>query len=145
MLPADTESESYRFYKSLNEDILLKPNEFNEWDMQFENGDVVNVTGYESLQNAICIAIMTRFKELKNPLYADFGCRIHELIKANKSRMVEYKIELFITEVLTNMRRVKKINWIKVTDNPNNEFFKYLVEFSVTSIYDKIVEGEVNL
>ena len=88
MLPCDFDDDDYRFYKTLNEDILLKPNKWNEWDMQFHEGDVVNVTGHDSLHNAICIAIMTRYQELKhNPLYSDFGCRIHELIKANKSEM----------------------------------------------------------
>ena len=111
MLPCDFDDDDYRFYKTLNEDILLKPNKWNEWDMQFQEGDVVNVTGHDSLHNAICIAIMTRYQELKhNPLYSDFGCRIHELIKANKSEMVKYKIELFVQDVLRNMRRVRKIN-----------------------------------
>lgn len=65
-----TEDEGHRFYQTLHEDILLKPNKWNEWDMQFQEGDVVNVTGHDSLHNAICIAIMTRYQELKhNPLY----------------------------------------------------------------------------
>lgn len=147
MLPIDEESEDYRFYKTLNEDIQLKPDEWNDWDMQFENGDVVNVTGQESLENAICIAIMTRYKELQNnQLYTNFGCRIHELIKANKSKMVKYKISLFVEDVLKKMRRIKTINWIEVTDNPDGAWFKYQVDFSVTSLADDLlVEGSVNL
>ena len=142
-LPVDYESDDYRFYKTLNEDIKLEPDDYNRWDMQFENGDIINLTGHESLKNAICIAIMTRYQELKhNTLYTEFGCRIHELIKANKSNMVLYKIELFITDVLEQMRRVQKVNWINIEDDYE---YTYRVYFSVTSINDEIVEGSVNL
>lgn len=146
MLPIDVEDEGYRFFKTLNEDIKLSPDEHNQWDMVFENGDIVNLTGIDSLQNAICIAIMTRYKELKhNQLYDDFGCRVHELIKANKSSMVEYKLELFIEETLSRMRRVQKVNWINITNNPKGNNFKYQVDFNVTSINDKIVVGRLQL
>lgn len=142
-LAVDFESDDFRFFKTLNEDVQLKPDEYNRWDLQFENKDYVNVTGKDSLHNAICIAIMTRYEELQNtPLYAGFGCRIHELIKANKSSMVSYKIELFVTEVLENMRRVQEINFVEVTDDENA---KYKVTFSVTSINDDLVEGSVSI
>lgn len=143
MLYVDTESDDYRFYKTLNEDVQLKPNEFQKYDIQMENGDYVNVTGKESLYNAIVIAIMTRFNELKNnPLYVDFGCRAHELIKANKSEeMVRYKIEVFIEEVLGNMRRIHEINFIEIIDDDH----LYKVNFGVTSIDDEIVNGSLNL
>lgn len=142
MLYTDFESDDYRFFKTLNEDVQLKPNEFHKWDIQIENGDYVNVTGKESLYNAIVIAILTRFNELKNnPLYMDFGCRAHELIKANKSEMVRYKIEVFIEEVLENMRRIHEINFVEVIDDDPS----YKVNFGVTSIDDEIVNGSLNL
>lgn len=143
MLPCDFDDDDYRFYKTLNEDILLKPNKWNEWDMQFHEGDVVNVTGHDSLHNAICIAIMTRYQELKhNPLYSDFGCRIHELIKANKSEMVKYKMELFVQDVLRNMRRVKNVNEIIITETGA---YEYNVHFNITSITDETIMGDVLL
>ena len=143
MLPCDFDDDDHRFYQTLNEDILLKPNKWNEWDMQFHEGDVVNVTGHDSLHNAICIAIMTRYQELKhNPLYSDFGCRIHELIKANKSEMVKYKMELFVQDVLRNMRRVKNVNEIIITETGANE---YNVHFNITSITDETIRGDVLL
>lgn len=147
MLPVDEESDEYRFYKTLNEDIQLKPNETNsKWDIQWDNGDLVNVTGNESLKNAICIAIMTRYEELNhNELYSGFGCRIHELIKSNKSSMTKFKIELFVKTVLDKMRRIKSVNWIEVTDSPHNNNFMYLISFSVTSISDDTIIGSVSL
>ncbi|WP_299523236.1 hypothetical protein [uncultured Methanobrevibacter sp.] len=141
-------SEDYQFLKTLNEDIKLAPNEYNQWDMVFEeketDTDLVNLTGYESLKNGICIAIMTRFEELyHNPLYSDFGCRIHELIKANKSSMVRYKLELYCEQTLKKIRRIKKINEITIMDNPEGKFFAYEILFNVTSITDDVITGSV--
>lgn len=145
-LPVDLDSDSFRFYKTLHEDVLLKPDKYNQWDIQFSNGDWVNVSGQDSLVNAICIAIMTRFKELEEmPLYSDFGCRIHELIKGNTSSMHRYKMELFVEDVLKNMRRVYKINEITVEENVDNNTFKHRISFSVTSISDELVEGSVEI
>lgn len=143
MLTVNQDSDDYKFFKTLNEDVKLQSDEYNRWDIQMENHDYVNITGKESLVNAICIAIMTRFNELDfMNLYEDFGCRAHELIKANKSDIVKYKIELFVTEVLENMRRVFEVNEIEVTDSDTNS---YKVFFNVTSINDEIVQGSVNI
>lgn len=143
-LPIDTESIDYKFYTTLHEDVRLKSNEYGEWDLDFQNGDWVNVTGVDSLVNACIIAIMTRLDELDyTELYAGFGCRIHELIKRNKSRNVLYQMEIFITDVLTNMRRVAKVNYVTITDNPNNQNYYYKVNFSVTCIHDEEEEGEI--
>lgn len=141
-LPINYESEDDLFYKTLNEDVQLKPiGKGKHWDITINNGDYTNVTGKNSLFNAIVIAIMTRYQELNVPLYEGFGCRVHELIKANKSDMVKYEIELFITDVLENMRRIKEINDIEITDSDNH----YQVYLNVTSINDEIVNGSVIL
>lgn len=151
MLPQNEDSiDDYKFFKTLNEDIKLKQDENNQWDIVFEDydrgHDLVNVTGKESLINGICIAIMTRYQELyHNPLYEDFGCRIHELIKKNKSQMVKYKIELFCEDTLKRIRRIKKVNEIVVTDNPNNQFYAYKVFFTITCHDDSTLSGSVNL
>lgn len=142
MLNINQNPDDYEFFKTLNEDVKLQPDDYNRWDIQFENQDYVNITGKESLVNAICIAIMTRFNELDIVTYDDFGCRVHELIKANKSDMVKYKIELFVTEVLENMRRVLEIKEIEVTDSDTHS---YSIFFRVTAITDEIVEGSVNI
>ena len=129
-------------YTTLNEDVQIKPNTNNKWDIQIENGDYKNITGTQSLKNAICIAIMTRYQELNIPPYENFGCRIHELIKANKSQMTRYKIEIFIEETLEKIRRIHEINSIEVTDS---DLQTYHVEFNVTSIDDEIVKGSVDI
>jgi len=142
MLPIDTESYDYRFNKTLNEDVQLKPNTYHKYDIQIENGDYVNVTGKESLYNAIIIAILTRYNEIKNNLYEEFGCRAHDLIKANKSEMTRYKIEIFVEETLENMRRISEINYLEIKES---ETHLYNVNFSVTSINDELIKGEVTL
>lgn len=143
-LPTDKDSEEYRFYKTLNMDVQLKPvsDTSQHYDIQIENGDFVNVTGKNSLYNAIIIAIMTRFNELQEiPLYEGFGCRAHELVKARKTEMVKYKIELFITDVLENMRRIKEINFVELIESENS----YKINYSVESINDETVNGSVEL
>jgi len=144
-LPVDYESDDYQFLKTLNEDVQVLPvsSTANHWDIQMKNGDYVNLTGKDSLRNAICIAIMTRFQELDSiPLYAEFGCRAHQLIKANKSEMVRYEIELYVSEVLENMRRIQEVNSLKVSDS---DVQSYLVEFNVTSVNDETITGSVNI
>lgn len=145
MIPVDVNSDDYKYRKTLNEDVQLKPvsSTSNHWDIQMENGDYVNLTGKDSLHNAICIAIMTRFDELEDiPLYDGFGCRVHELVKANKSDMVKYQIEVFVTNVLNKMRRINQINSITITDDSSAS---YKIHFNVTSVYDEIVEGSVTI
>ena len=143
-LPVDTESIGYRFYKTLNEDVRLTSNQYGEWDIDFKNGDWVNVIGFDSLFNACVIAIMTRFNELEfMELYEDFGCRIHEVVKQNKGRNAQYRLELFVTEVLQNMRRVDTVNWVEIINNPDNELWNYKVHFNITCISDEDLEGEI--
>lgn len=140
MLPIDTESYAYLFYKNLNEDVKLKSDAYGRWDIDFDfaNDDWYNVTGFDSVFNACVIAIMTRFDELEfMDLYDDFGCRVHELIKANKSRNVEYYMELFVTDVLKNMRRIKKVNWVEVVDSPNGKEYNYMITFNVSCMLDE--------
>ena len=143
MLPFDEDTIDSRFYKTLNEDIKLSPNQYGEWDMVFKDGDIVNVTGAESLANAIVILIMTRYGELKtNRLYKDdFGCRVHELPKDNITNLNQYKIEKYIEEAVNRMRRVKKIDYITVTRTTNG----YNVVLAVTSITDENVNLKMEL
>lgn len=123
------------FFSTLNEDIKLSPNQYGEWDMVFEDYDLVNATGLESLANAITILIMTRYGELKhNILYKDdFGCKIHSVVKDNITNLNNYKIEKYIDEAIKRMRRVKRINYIQVKPEQNG----YNVVLSVTSIDDE--------
>lgn len=132
-LPETNELDE-EFFSTLDEDIKLAPNQYGEWDVVFEDYDIVNATGLESLANAITILIMTRYGELKhNILYnEDFGCKIHQIVKDNISNLNNYKIEKYIDEAIKRMRRVKRINYIQVKPEQNG----YNVVLSVTSIDD---------
>ena len=133
VLPHNTTDINHRLYSTLNEDVKLTSDEYGRWDLDFANGDIVYVDGLKSLENACIIAIMTRFNELKNPLYVDFGCRVHELIKENQSSMTEYKIREFIAETLNSMRRIKTVHWVHLEKSKEN-YYKYKVTFNITSI-----------
>lgn len=142
MLPVDTSSYDYTNLKTLNEDAKLKSDMYGVWDLDMHDGDYINVTGNNSLLNACIIAIMTRFNELKMPLYTGFGCRVHELIKDNQTKMFLYKLELSIREVLEKMRRIRTVNEITIKKSDVHEF---TVSFSITSINDEIIRGSVSL
>ena len=145
MLYHDTSSVNHRLYSTLNEDVQLESNEYGKWDIRFVDGDLVNVDGLDSLVNACIIAIMTRYNELKdNPLYEDFGCRIHELVKDNKGGMTAYKIRQFVTDSLEGIRRVKKVNWVTVYDTGGDNY-SYEVVFNITSVDNFTVKGGLRL
>lgn len=143
-LPHNFDNINHKLYKSLNEDVKLTSDEYGRWDLKFDNGDIVYVDGLKSLENACVIAIMTRYNELKNPLYIDFGCRVHELIKENQSTMVVYKIKEFIKDTLRRMRRIKSVNWVEVSIS-HDDYYKYKVSFSITSIDDRSLNSSLLL
>lgn len=146
-LPVDMEDAGYLFRKTLNEDIKLVSDEYGVYDIEFHetpvDNDFVNVTGYDSLVNGCIIAIMTRYKELQsNPTYEDFGCRVHELIKANRNSLTKYKIELFITDTLEKIRRIKTVEEVNVMESDTHDYFVY---FIITSYDDETVKAGVIL
>ena len=142
-LPIDASSYDYKFNKTLNEDVKLISDEYGKYDLDMHNGDYTNITGLNSLQNACIIAILTRYGELRdNPTYDGFGCRVHDLIKDNKTNMLLYKLEVSLTEVLNKMRRIKTVNWLNIVED---DAHSYKVAFNVTSINDETVKGEVAL
>lgn len=142
VLPVDVDSFDYRFNKTLNEDVKLKSDEYGKWDLDMCNGDYVNVTGLVSLNNACIIAIMTRFNEVKTDTYDGFGCKAHELIKDNKTKLTLFKLETYIEDVLNDMRRVQEVNYVDISENTSES---YHVNFSVTSINDETIKGSVAL
>ncbi len=145
VLPHNTTDINHRLYSTLNEDVKLTSDEYGRWDLDFQNGDIVYVDGLKSLENACIIAIMTRYNELKNnPLYVDFGCRVHELIKENQSSMTEYKIREFINDTLIKIRRIKTVHWVHLEKSKEN-YYKYKVTFNITSIDNQTLTTTLSL
>lgn len=142
-LPYEENTTNSILFKTLNEDIKLVPDKYGVYDMEFIDGDLNNVRGLESLYNACVISIMTRYDELfDNKTYREYGCHVHELIKGNKTKMLLYKLEIYIQDTLKAMRRVKSVNEIIITENDRNS---YHVHFNITSITDEDIIGDVTL
>ena len=141
-LPVDVNSYDYKFNKTLNEDVKLKSDKYGFFDLDMCNGDYINVTGTNSLLNACIIAIMTRYNEIQNSTYENFGCRIYDLIKDNHTTMFLFKLETYVTETLSRIRRIYSVDNVQITEQPNDQF---LIEFQVTSVNDEIVAGSVTL
>lgn len=142
VLPVDTNSFDYQFNKTLNEDVNLNCDEYGKWDLDMDNGDYVNTTGLVTLRNACIIAIMTRYNEIKTDTYDGFGCKAHELIKDNKTKMTLFKLETYIEEVLRDMRRIQNVNYVEISEETSESYY---VNFSVTSINDETIKGSVAL
>lgn len=142
MLPIDPSSYDYKFNKTLNEDVKLTSNQYGQCDISFKNGDYVNVTGIESLENACKIALLTRFDEIKTDTYAEFGCHVHQLIKENQTPFTKYKLELYATEVLEKMRRIDSVDSVTITEN---DVSSYNIDFTVTGINDEKISGSVTI
>lgn len=133
-------------YKTLNKDYKLIPKSNGLYDVSYIAGDITPTEGLDSLKNAIIIKLLTGYQELyktDNPTYMDFGNRAWELIKANKTSDNAFKIEQYSYEALNEIRRIKSVNEIKVTDNLDNH--GYNIFFNVTSLNDTDVTGDVSI
>ena len=130
-------------YRTLNKDIGMIQRTNNGWDLWFDNGDLVKAEDFHSLQVGIIIACLTSWNYMNrygNPTYEVFGNRAYQLLKANKSSMVQYKIEQFFLECLKRMRRLYDVVSLTVSEVPYDPY-KYVVEFEVISINNQLVDG----
>lgn len=134
-------------YRTLHKDIGLIQRSNNGWDLWFDNGDTVRATDFHSLQVGIIIACLTSWNYMNrygNPTYEVFGNRAYQLLKANKSSMVAYKIQQYFMECLKRMRRVYDVVTLTVSEVANDPY-KYRVYFEVISITNKLVDGEFTI
>ena len=141
-LPINTETYTHKFLKTLNQDVQLTQSDQTKYDIIIENGDYKNITGLQSLNNACIIAILTRYGELtENPTYKEFGCKAHRILKDNQTKINKYKLETYITKTLQNIRRIRTVNTVTITEEKNT----YNVYFNVTSHNDETIRGTVNI
>ena len=134
-------------YRTLHKDIGLIQRSNNGWDLWFDSGDTVRATDFHSLQVGIIIACLTSWNYMNrygNPTYEVFGNRAYQLLKANKSSMVAYKIQQYFMECLKRMRRVYEVITLTVSEVPNDPY-KYRVYFEVVSINNQLVNGEFTI
>ena len=132
--------------KTLNKDWELIQKSNQKFDLNFVAGDLSNVTDKDSLKNAIILKCMTGYEELYktgNSIYSEFGNRAYEVIKDNKTEMTFFKVKQYFTQAIQEIRRVKTINELIVTNNDSTSGFD--VYFNVTSINGETVSGELTL
>ena len=133
-------------YETQNKDYQLihKPN--HTWDINYLAGDIVETNGLDSLKNAIIFKIMTGYQELYrtgNPTYKDYGNKAWSQIKANRTENTRYKIEQYILEALKEIRRIRTVDELTVTEDTYNE--GYIVEYTVTALNDEQVTDTILL
>lgn len=129
---------------TLNKDILLIPSKYGKYDLSFNKIDIDVVSGLDSYYNAVKMAILTGFNELTktgNMTYVDFGCKAHDSIKKNKTNNMEYEIETYVAQTVSDMRRTQSVESVEVTEKMNG----YDVTIHAISIDDTEVEMTVEL
>lgn len=133
-------------YKTQNKDHKLIPKSNGLYDVSYVAGDITPTEGLDSLKNAIIIKIMTAYQELyhtSNPTYQNFGNRAWSLIKANRTSTTAYKIEQYTLEALKEIRRIRTVDELKVTEDKTCD--GYVLEYTVTSINDEQVTDKIFL
>ena len=126
----------------LNKDIDINDTGHGYWDISFHEKNMNILTGLKCLENGIIIAILTRYNELKKlPSYENFGCKAHQLIKARKTNMNEFKLRTYIKESVEAMNRVASVDDLIITSKTEG----YNVKIYCTSINGNRVNAEVNL
>lgn len=137
------EDNEDKFTATLNRDCELIKLKNGLWDINFDKGDHVIVKGEKSLFNACIIALLTAYNELKNnPTYYEKFNKAYWVLKENKTDMTMYKIHEYFKEVLEDIRRIKSIDRLEVTDSETNNY-AYDVFFRITSHNDETVQGSV--
>ena len=140
----DAEKENYR---TLNYDIGLQKRNNGQWDLWFDNGDLVSATEFHSLQVGIIVACLTSWNYMNrygNPTYEIFGNESYSLLKRNKSQDVKFKIRAYFEECLNRMRRVNEVENLEVHEVKDNPY-KYLVTFTVRAMSNYLVSGDFEI
>ena len=132
--------------KNHNHDIKMKYNpERNRWDWQLKADNLQITTGTETIYMAIINKLLTGNNELpNNPTYHQYGNPAYNLLKKNKGKLTQLQIEEYTRQQLKDMHRIKKINHIKVYNHPTDPY-TYMVDYSVETITDETVHGELIL
>jgi len=136
------DSEKINF-RTLNKDIGLKKMDNGQWDLWFDNGDLVSATEFHSLQVGIIIACLTSWNYMNrygNPTYEVFGNESYSLLKRNKREDVRFKIRAYFEECLLRMRRVNSVEDLQVHEVKNNPY-KYYVTFKVRAMANYLIDG----
>lgn len=128
--------------KYLNKDIQLKHTGYGFWEPILDKDGFQTCSHMKSLENAIVLAILTRYQELqKLPTYVGFGCRVHEMIKARQTRLNKFKIQTYLEKSIGSMNRVETVDNIELTPYKDG----YEVEVYLTSVDGETVHTKVNL
>lgn len=134
-------------FRTLNHDIGLQKRNNGQWDLWFDNGDLVSATEFHSLQVGIIIACLTSWNYLNrygNPTYEIFGNESYSLLKENKSESVKFKIKAYFNECLERMRRVESVEYLTVNEVKSNPYM-YHVVFKVRSMSNYLISGEFDI
>lgn len=136
------------YYKTLHHDATLEKKENGLWDYTWKDNNYKDASGLESVHNACILALLTGYNEIGRhqiPPYQNFGNRSYELLKKNKDNLTQHKIESYFTECLENIRRIREVQELIVTENIKGSLYTYNVFFRVLTITNEVIEDNISL
>lgn len=80
--------------------------------------DLVPVTGFENLQQALLLRFLTEVGELAHLGHPTYGSRLHELIGEPNTPTTRNRAKLYALQALAEEPRVAAVRTITVTTNP---------------------------
>lgn len=102
------------------------------------NDDLVRVTGYENLQQALLLRFLTEVGELAHLGHPTYGSRLHELIGQPNTPAVRDRARLYALQALTAEPRVAQVRTLTVTTDLTDRT-TILVRAAVVAI-DRVTE-----
>ena len=84
------------------------------------NHDLLPVTGFENLQQALLLRFLTQIGELAHLGHATYGSRLHELIGELNTVTTRNRAKLFALQALAAEPRVASVTSITVTTAPSD-------------------------
>ena len=102
------------------------------------NDDLVRVTGFENLQQALLLRFLTEVGELAHLGHPTYGSRLHELIGQPNTPAVRDRARLYALQALTAEPRVAQVRSLTVTTDLTDRT-TILVRAAVVAI-DRVTE-----
>ena len=84
------------------------------------NHDLLPVTGYENLQQALLLRFLTEVGELAHLGHPTYGSRLHELIGELNTPTTRNRAKLFALQALADEPRVASVRSVAVTTDPRD-------------------------
>jgi len=99
-------------------DMQILPNSNGYYDRVLENNDFRIISGRDCLQQACDLKLNTRWGEIQNPTYQEWGNHAWEAIKENNTDLARIMIEESFRSALEEIDIVGSVDYLEVEFDP---------------------------